>query len=95
MFSFSTVKDLKYGQIMRLFQGNFPCSEARRLGAFLDLSYSKLQDLSHNNMGNVDGLLMDVLNYWLETDPEKSWEKLAEAVEDCGYRVLAERIRQK
>ena len=90
-----TVKDLKCSKIMRLFRDNFPCSEARRLGTFLDLSYSKLQDLSHNNMGNVEGLMMDVLIYWLETDPEKSWTKLAEAVEDCGYRILAEEIRQK
>ena len=32
--------------------------------------------LSHNNTGNVEGLMIDVLNYWLETDPEKSWSKL-------------------
>ena len=89
------MKDLKCGKIMRLFRDNFPYSEARRLGVFLDLSYSKLQDLSHNNTGNVEGLMMDVLNYWLETDPEKSWSKLADAVEDCGYGVLAEKIRQK
>ena len=94
MFYFPTVKDLKCGKIMRVFRDNIPCSEARRLGTFLDLSYSKLQDLSHNNTGNVEGLMMDVLNYWLETDPEKSWSKLAEAVEDCGYGVLAEKIRQ-
>ena len=46
-------------------------------------------------MGNAKGMLIDVLNYWLETDPEKSWSKLAEAVEDCGYGVQAEKIRQK
>ena len=79
---------------MRLFRGNFPCTEARKLGTFLDLPYTKLQDFSHNNTGNVEGLMIDVLNYWLETDQEKSWTKLAEAVEDCGYGVLAEKIRQ-
>ena len=45
-------------------------------------------------MGDVKGMLIDVLNYWLETDPRKSWSKLAEAVEDCGNTVLAEKIRQ-
>ena len=89
------VKDLKMSKIMQLFRGNFPCSEARKLGTFLDLSYTKLQDLSHNHTGNVDGLMMDVLSYWLETDPEKSWSKLAEAVENCGYGVVAGNIRQK
>ena len=70
---------------------NFPCSEARRLGAFLDLSYSKLQKLSQQHKE----LMMDILNYLLEMDPEKSWSKLADAVEDCVYGVLAEKIRQK
>ena len=86
---------MKCDKIMQLFQDNFPCSEAKKLGTFLDISYTKLQDLSHNNMGNVEGLMIDVLSYWLETDPEKSWSKLAEAVEGCGYGVLAEKIRQK
>ena len=89
------VKDLKCGKIMQLFQDSLPCFEAMKLGTFLDLSYTKLQDLSHNNTGNVEGLMIDVLNYWLETDPEKSWSKLAEAVGNCGYGVLAEKIRQK
>ena len=44
-------------------------------------------------MGDVKGMLIDVLNYWLETDPRKSWSKLAEAVEDCNHGVLAEKIR--
>ena len=46
-------------------------------------------------MGKAKGMLIDVLNYWLETDAEKSWNKLAEAVKECGYGVLAEKIRQK
>ena len=45
-------------------------------------------------MGDIKGMLIDVLNYWLETDPRKSWSKLAGAVEECGHRVLAEKIRQ-
>ena len=45
-------------------------------------------------MGDVKGMLIDVLDHWLETDPRKSWSKLAEAVEDCGNTVLAEKIRQ-
>ena len=85
------MKVLKSGKIMRLFRDNFPCSEAWRLGAFLDLSYSKLQKLSQQHKG----LTMDILNYLLEMDPEKSWSKLADAVEDCGYGVLVEKIRQK
>ena len=38
-------------------------------------------------MANVKGMLIIILNYWLEKDPEKFWWcKLAEeAVEDGGY----------
>ena len=46
-------------------------------------------------MGDVKGMLIDVLNYWLETDPRKSWSNLAEAVEDCGHGVLAEKLRSR
>jgi len=48
-----TVKDLTCGKIMRLFRDDLPCSEARKLGVFLDLPYSKLQDFRQNNMGKV------------------------------------------
>ena len=63
------------------------------LGTYLNIPSGKLDEFRHNNMGNVKGMLIDVLNYWLETDPRKSWSKLAQAVEDCDHRVLAEKIR--
>ena len=46
-------------------------------------------------MSDAKGMLIDVLNYWLKTDTQKSWSKLADAVEDCGHGVLAEKMRQK
>ena len=70
--------DLKCLKIMRLFRRQFPSSEAKKLGMYWDLLHTKLQDLSHNNTSNVEEFMMDVLNYWLETDPEKSWSKLAD-----------------
>ena len=78
---------------MHLFGDEFPSSKAKELGTYLNISHVRLQDFSHNNMGNVEGMMIDVLNYWLETDPRKSWTKLAEAVTDCGYGVLADKIR--
>jgi len=61
------------------------------LGVFLTLLYK----FQVNKRGDAEGKLIDVLNFWVETDPENSWNKLAEAVELCGYGVLAEKIRQK
>ena len=80
---------------MRLFRGEFPASKAKNLGAYLEVPVASIHEFRENNIGNVSGMLIDVLNYWLNTDPEKSWSKLAEAVEDCGYGVLAEKMRQK
>ena len=80
---------------MRRFGGEFPASEAKELGTYLDIPRANIQEFRQNNVGNAKGMLIDVLDYWLETDPEKSWSKLTEAVEDCGYGVLAEKIRQK
>ena len=37
--------------------------------------------------------MIAVLKYWLEMDEDKSWIKLAEAVEMCKHKVLAKEIR--
>ena len=87
--------NLTCSNIMRRFGGEFPASEAKELGTYLEVPHAKTQEFRENNMGKAKGMLIDVLNYWLETDAEKSWNKLAEAVKDCGYGVLAEKIRQK
>ena len=68
-------------------------SKAKELGTYLNISHDRLQGFSHNNMGNVEGMMIGVLNYLLETDPRKSWTKLAEAKEDCGYGVLADNLQ--
>ena len=86
-------RELKCGNILRLFGNEFPASDAKSLGTYLDVPHAKIKLFRHDNTGDAEGMLIDVLDYWLETDPEKSWSKLAEAVEDCGYGVLAEKIR--
>ena len=50
---------------MRLFHGEFPASEAKKLAAYLDIPYNKLQQFRENNMGDAEGMLIDVLTYWL------------------------------
>ena len=89
-----TDSDLTCSKIIQLFQGEFPASEAKELGTYLNIPYAITQEFRINNMGNAKGMLIDVLNYWLENDPEKSWSKLAEAVKNCGYGILADKIRQ-
>ena len=71
---------------MHLFGDEFPSSGTKELGTYWNISHIRLQDIA-----NVEGMMIDVLNYWLETDPRKSWTKLAEAVVDCSYGVLADK----
>ena len=78
---------------MQLFHLNFPASEANMLGTYLEIPYAKLQEFKWNNSSDAERFLLDTINYWLENDEEKSWTKLAEALEDCGYKVLAEKAR--
>ena len=75
---------------MRLFRDKFPASDAKKLGTYLDIPCAKLQELKQNNSNNAEGFLLDIINYWLANDTEKFWMKLAEAVEDCGHKLLAE-----
>ena len=39
--------------------------------------------------------MQDMINYWLENDKDKSWLKLAGAVQTCGDAILADTIRSK
>ena len=78
---------------MRLFRDKFPASDTKKLGIYLDISCAKLQELQQNNFSDSEGFLIDAINYWLKNDTEKSWSKLAEAVENCGHKLLAEEAR--
>ena len=71
MFSYCIGKNLKCGNIMRQLGREFPASETKELGTYLDVPHAKIQEFRENNMVNAKGMLIDVLNYWLETDPEE------------------------
>jgi len=90
-----TVEDLKCNKIMRLLRNEFSCAEADKLAMYLDIPEAKITEFKQNNVGDAERMLIAVLNHWLKTDTSKSWNKLAEAVEYCNYRVLAKEIRQK
>ena len=86
---------LNCGVILRVLHEDFPSSKASELGTYLDLSPPRLQEFNHNNPRDCKKLLQDVISYWLETDSEKSWTKLAKAVELCGHKALAEKMKQE
>ena len=78
---------------MRLFQGEVPYSKAIDLGVFLEIELAIAEDLTYKK--EPTEMMAAVLSHWLEYGRERSWSKLAEAVEYCGYKVIAEKIRSE
>ena len=66
------------------------------LGVMLDVAVSKMNEISINRSGNKDKVCLckqDLLYYWLKTDPEPSWDKVAVALDDMDETKLASEIR--
>ena len=83
---------LNVGVIVQILHEDFPSNKASELGSYLGLSPARLEEFNHDNPRDSRKALQDIINYWLESDSEKSWTKLAEAIDLCGYKILAEKI---
>ena len=64
------------------------------LGVALGIPAYKLDAIEQNQRGDVGRCKMGMLDVWLRSDLEASWEKLARALED-DYVAVAARIRKK
>ena len=60
------------------------------LGVYLDLPLARLEEFRHNNPRDCK-MMHDIISYWL-VDKDKSWMKLAGAVEACSHADLADTI---
>ena len=65
----------------------------KSLGVRLGISGSKIQEIDINNRGQVADCRHDLVQFWLESDVSRSWEKLIDALNAIGKSVLAEEIR--
>lgn len=61
------------------------------LGAQLDISDDKLQQIEHEYPHTQDHLKA-VINHCISSKPRNSWAVLSNALERCGYRVLSGRL---
>ena len=76
---------------MRLFHGVVPYSEAANLGVFLEIEHAIVKDLTINK--DPRGMMIEVISHWLQYGKDRSWRKLAEAVEYINCKIIAEKIR--
>ncbi len=72
----------------------FKAVDAERLGKCLDGPSSQLEELKRNNMNDFISLLRDIIQCWLKNNFNPSWNSLAVALDKCGYRLMADKIRQ-
>jgi len=64
------------------------------LGVELGIGLNIIGNIENDHQG-AQSRLLHVLQHWLDNDPEASWNKLANALEFCNYRVLADFIRKR
>ena len=67
-----------------------------QLGVQLEIPSSTLKTMESNYPCDVHRCMTEVLDWWLRNAPERSWEKLTEALEAMGgYRILVKKLRKK
>ena len=70
-------------------------TDVHTLGVLLGLSPSKLATIRENSPRNNDQQKSDMLNTWLENDPEKSWNKLVRVLVEMDKGAIAKKIAEK
>ena len=71
---------------------DFAANRAEDLGEYLGIKSGRLSDLKTKSGGDPDRLLSSVITEWLNNDSEKSWQKLATALKQCDYSLIAKKI---
>ena len=69
-------------------------TEWHQLGLELGVPHAKLKEIENDYPQN-QRRKVEVLDWWCRNTAEVSWIKLAKAVEEMGYILLAERLRRK
>ena len=69
-------------------------SKYEELGLHLNVEPNIIDGIEKDRT-TVLSRLSHVLQHWLNNDPEASWSKLANALQSCNYRNLANIIRNE
>ena len=81
---------------MQKFVRNDIASKWDNLGVELldDEQLSKLKNIAKNE-DEVEDRCTKLFNYWLDTDPDASWNKLLEALKNMEQNNLVDKIKRK
>ena len=63
------------------------------LGTQLEMKHSRLKKI-RREIDTEDGRRYEMISYWLNTDPEASWEKLSEAMVRVDHRISADKVNK-
>ena len=78
--------------VKNLFNATKEITNWYTLGLQLDIPTHKLQSIQHDHR-TLENSKHEMLHFWVHSDPEASWGKLATAVEKMEFRRISERIR--
>ena len=67
----------------------------KRLGVELRVSFKKLIVIEKENNGNVQDSTMEMLDTWLDSNPDSNWEQVVEALDNINKKTLAHHLREK
>ena len=82
-------------KLLNKYVTNQVASHWQKLGVQLldEESVYKLKNIEKNYPNDVEKCCSEMLEYWIETDPEASWDTLIDALDQCGQNVLAAKIK--
>ena len=70
-------------------------SKWHQLGIQLGLSPGLLHTIESNHPRDADRCKTEVLTWWLQNAEQRSWDKIAEALDKIEYKVLAVKLKRK
>ena len=54
----------------------------------------KLDVIKANHPNDVEGCCKEMFNYWIQVDPDASWNKLTDALEQIEHYALAVKVKK-
>ena len=78
---------------MRLFHREVPFRKAKNLGVYFRIEVATIDNLTYQK--EPKEMMVAVIDHWLKCGEDPSWTKLAEALEYCDHKVMADKIRRE